>query len=115
MVRIQPAQPTSPGVAHSPVVALKPAAFRALWRPIPNRRQCQARVFGAKAPAVSIRELAVRFWGWFVSADAEQLALCRPSDRQVQGPDQSMGSQLGRLTSRGDRVDNDRRQEGERQ
>src|ERR1700686_3906113 len=39
----------------------------------------------------------------------EQLLLCRPGDREVHGPDQPMGGQVGRLASRGDRFDNVRR------
>ena len=34
------------------------------------------------------------------SGDAEQLLLCRPRDRQVHGPDQSMRGQFGRLLAR---------------
>ena len=45
----------------------------------------------------------------------EQLLLSRPGDRKVHGSDQPMGGQVGRLASHGDRFDNVRRQEGERQ
>src|SRR3981189_3182980 len=48
-------------------------------------------------------------------ADTKQLLLCRPRDRKVYGPDQTMGGQLRGLPSRGDRLDNIRSQEGERQ
>src|SRR5439155_12349073 len=48
-------------------------------------------------------------------ADAEQLPLCRPRDRKLHGPDQTMGGQFGGMPSRGDRLDDVRGQEGERQ
>ena len=51
----------------------------------------------------------------FGSADAEQLLLRRPGNRQVEGADQMMRGQLRRLMSRRDRLDDLRRQKGERQ
>src|SRR5207244_1738830 len=55
-------------------------------------------------------------WGVRVrSAEAQQLLLCRPRDRKVHGPDQAMGGQFGGLSSGGDRLDDVRGQEGERQ
>ena len=49
------------------------------------------------------------------SGDAEQLLLCRPHDRQVYGPDQTMRGQFGRLPARGNRVEDVRCEHGERQ
>ena len=55
-------------------------------------------------------------WGVRVrSAEAQQLLLCRPRDRKVYGPDQTMGGQVEGMPSRGDRLDDVRGQEGERQ
>src|SRR5207245_5905524 len=55
-------------------------------------------------------------WGvWLRLAEAEQLPLCLPRDRKLHGPDHTMGGQFQGLPSGGDRFDNVRGQEGERQ
>ena len=74
------------------------------------------RLWPAKpAPGLYLR-IAGSVWGMRRrSGDAEQLLLCRPRDRQVHGPDQTMRGQFGRLPARGNRVEDVRREHGERQ
>src|SRR4051812_34914299 len=55
-------------------------------------------------------------WGWRCgSGEPEAVLLGRPLGRQIDIPNEPMRGQLGRLTSRRDRLDNLRREKGERQ
>ena len=111
-----PPQPASLGVPVFSGRVGETRAFSRLVGPKTEPETVPAARFGRQRARGLHSRIGGSVWGVRLRlADAKQLSLCRPSNREVHGPNQPMGGQVGRLASRGDRFDNVRRQEGERQ
>jgi hypothetical protein len=109
-------QPASPGTTVFSGPFRKTPAFPRLFGPKPNRRRSLLRVFGRERACGLHSRIGGSVWGVRLRLnEAEQPLLCCPRDRKVHGPDQTMGGQFGGLPSGGDRLDDLRGQEGERQ
>jgi hypothetical protein len=80
---------------YSPVESVKPGRFPGLSGLKPNQRRSLLRVSGANGRAVSIQELAVRFGARPRLAEAEQLLLCCPRDREVHSAEVSTAMMKG--------------------
>src|SRR4051812_46567219 len=88
-------QPTSPSVAALSGESRETRGFSRLVATDSEPETAPGACFRRESARRLHSRIDGSVWGgWLGSADAEQLALCRPGDRQVQGPDQMVGSQV---------------------